>query len=73
MLTTKDSIIDLVGTYTQWLQNNLMTGESSYQQMIQLRAGLIHDLDEGLSSLAINSVKFTNESLVGANEIDDSD
>jgi len=73
MLATRDSVIDLVETYTQWLQKNFMIRESRYQQMIQLRAGLIHDLDEGLSSLAVNSVKFTNESLMGANEIDDSD
>merc|ERR1712085_136586 len=48
-------------------------GESKYQQMIQLRAGLIRDLGEDLSSLAIDSVKLTNESLMGVNEIGDSE
>ena len=72
MLPTRESVIDLIETCSKWVDKNSMMRESGYQKMIQLRAGLIHDLGESMSSLAIDSVNFTNESLMGANKLDDS-
>jgi hypothetical protein len=40
MLATKDSLTDLVGTCTHWLQQNFMMIESCYQDIINLRSGL---------------------------------
>ena len=46
MLTDKTLVKNLIDEYTEWWNQNFSITESKYQQMLELRAGLITEIIE---------------------------